>query len=470
MRRADKRAKKGYTIYCYLIKRIIIFYIIGGAIMMTKARFLFINILLVAATAFGQTASRTDGVNVFYYDSLHEAFAAAEGASIEQPDEITLLADVVLDEPLTVDEGIHIRLVAGGSDRTIRRSASLIEFPVIWVTGEASSLSLGKPGMEFELVIDGGYLNSQPIEAHCPLVAVSGPDSKLIMYDKVVLQNNYNNGTPSGINVYANGAGVFIRTEGDDTERSAEFLMKGGVIRGNINDIQTTLARGGGVFIAGFGLFTMEGGFLMNNTARITGGALHLGSRASFKKTGGIIYGANAPAGYRNTALTGDGSPKTYGHAVSVAIINPTYQYRNDTVGENDNLSYAGVPRGNGTFGTGDKWDNPDKAFQRMLAAIILPVLAVGICLFFVLRKRALKKLMKMAQEAKDSAPEMLFENANLTDREKEIGPLLLSELKMKDIASVMKIAYTTADFHAKNLYEKLNVQGRTELLVKMRS
>jgi hypothetical protein len=36
-------------------------------------------------------------------------------------------------------------------------------------------------------------------------------------------------------------------------------------------------------------------------------------------------------------------------------------------------------------------------------------------------------------------------------------------------IASVMKLAYTTADFHAKNLYKKLNVQGRTELLVKMR-
>jgi DNA-binding CsgD family transcriptional regulator len=286
------------------------------------------------------------------------------------------------------------------------------------------------------------------------------------MYDKVVIQNNYNNGPPAGTSYYQNGTGVFIRTRGDDTARPAEFIMKGGTIRGNVNDIQTTLARGGGVFIAGFGLFTMEGGVIMNNTARVTGGALHLGSRASFKKTGGIIYGANAPAGYRNTAIEGDGSPKTYGHAVTVAILNPAYQYRNDTVGENENLSYAGVPAGNGIFGTGDKWDNPDKALLRMLAAIILPVLAVAVCIFLLLRKRAYKKLMKIAQEAKDAAPKKVFENASLTDREKEIGPLLLSELKLKQIASVMKIAYTTADFHAKNLYKKLEVEGRTELLL----
>jgi DNA-binding CsgD family transcriptional regulator len=152
-----------------------------------------------------------------------------------------------------------------------------------------------------------------------------------------------------------------------------------------------------------------------------------------------------------------------------VAIIKPPYQFRNDTVGENDNLSYAGVPQGNGTFGTGNKWDNPDKALLRILAVIILPVLAVGVCVFLILRKRAYKKLMKIAQEAKAKTPETVFQNVDLTDREKEIGILLLSELKMKEIASVMKIAYTTADFHAKNFYKKLEVQDRTELLVRMK-
>jgi DNA-binding CsgD family transcriptional regulator len=53
----------------------------------------------------------------------------------------------------------------------------------------------------------------------------------------------------------------------------------------------------------------------------------------------------------------------------------------------------------------------------------------------------------------------------DLTDREKEIGPLLLSELSMKQIASVMNIAYVTVDFHSKKLYRKMGIQNRTELL-----
>jgi DNA-binding CsgD family transcriptional regulator len=228
------------------------------------------------------------------------------------------------------------------------------------------------------------------------------------------------------------------------------------------------MACGGGVFIAGFGIFTMEGGVIMNNTARITGGGFHTGSRGSFKKTGGIIYGSDAPDGYRNTALNGIGTPKSYGQAVCVAVIKPAYQYRNETVGEDDYISYTGVPRGNGTF-TGDKWDNPNKVLLRMLTAIIIPVIAVAVCVFLIYRKRTYKKLLKIAKEAADKAPDFVFRNVDLTDREKEIGVLLLSELSMKQIATVMKIAYTTADFHAKNLYKKLEIQSRTELLTKSR-
>jgi DNA-binding CsgD family transcriptional regulator len=431
----------------------------------------FLFSLFFCANAFAQVASRTDGNTVFYYDSLFEAFEAATGTSIDQPDEITLLADLVLDEPLTLADGRHIRLVAGGSGlqgghRTIRRSADLIEFPVVWVRGDTSSLTLGKPGMEYELIVDGGRLNSPPIEAHCPLVAVSGPDSKLVMYDKVTLQNNINNGTPWGTSYYENGSGVFIRTQGDITDRQAEFIMKGGTIRGNVNDLQTLLACGGGVYIAGVAVFTMEGGVIMNNTARFTGGGFHTGSRGSFNKTGGVIYGSNAPAGYRNTALNGYSTPKIYGHSVCVAIVNPLSQFRNDTVGENDKLSYTGVLRGNGIFGEGDKWDNPDKVFRRMLIAVILPVLALAVSLFFILRKRAYKKLMKRAQEAVET-PVTVFEGVNLSPREKEVGKLLLTELSIKQIATVMKIAYVTVDFHSKKLYRKMGIQGRMELLLK---
>jgi hypothetical protein len=174
------------------------------------AFFLFFLSLIKSAVLSVQVASRTDGVAVFYYDSLHEALSAAadtvatvdnEAATIEQLDEITLLAYLVLDELLIVDDGKHIRFVAG-SPVTINRSTNLIEFLVIWVRGESASLSFGKPNMGHELVIDGGFLNSQPIEAHAPLASISGRDSKLIMYDKVTLQNNKNGGASSRDSYY----------------------------------------------------------------------------------------------------------------------------------------------------------------------------------------------------------------------------------------------------------------------------
>jgi hypothetical protein len=201
--------------------------------------------------------------------------------------------------------------------------------------------------MEHELVIDGGYLDG--IMAHSPLAAVSGLDAKLIMYEGVTIQNNKNIGEVPGNSHYQNGAGVFIRTVDDLFQRQAEFIMKGGIIQGNINDIFLPIACGGAVFISGHGIFTMEGGIIRNNTARSSGGGFHTGSRGSFYKTGGIIYGKNAPLGLRNTSLEGNDViitfPKTYGHAVCVAATNLSFLFRNDTVGEDDHLSFTGSPR-----------------------------------------------------------------------------------------------------------------------------
>jgi DNA-binding CsgD family transcriptional regulator len=427
-------------------------------------------LFVICATAFGQVASRTDGVNVFYYDSLFEAVAVANGVSVEQPDEIILLADLVLDEPLLVDDGVHIRLVAGASDRTIRRSGKLIDYPVIWVNGDSSSLTLGRLGMEHELVIDGGRLNSPPIDAHAPLIAVSGPDSKLIMYDKVTIQNNNNIGSGMTTNYYKNGTGVLIRTRGDINDRYAEFIMKGGTIRGNINNTQNPIPSGGGVLVLSFGIFTMEGGVIMNNTAQFSGGGVQIYSEGSFKKTGGIIYGSNAPAGYRNTAIEGLGTPRCYGHAVAEsAVVQLLVKYRDDTVSENDNLTYIGSALANGTFGRGEKWDNPDKALLRMLSAILLPFLALVVSVFLILRKKYLQKLTKIIQEAADTTPEIDLENMGLSDREKDVCELLLTDRSLKEIALILELSYSGANFHAQKLYAKLGIQNRTELLIRMR-
>jgi predicted outer membrane repeat protein len=443
-------------------------------------KFLILCFLLFALCVdlFAQV-SRTDGVDVFYYDSLHEAVsavadnAAAVGASFEQPDEITLLADMVLDKLLTVDDGKHIRLVAGGSARTIRRSVNLIEFPVIWVRGEGASLSLGKPGMEYELVIDGGYLNSPPIEAHAPLIVVSGSDSKLVMYDNVTIQNNKNIGDALAANNHLNGAGVYIFTQGDITRGQAEFIMKGGIIKGNINDTHNPYRCGGGVMIQNSGIFTMEGGAIMNNTADHSGGGFYTDTSGSFKKTGGIIYGSNAPAAYRNTALTGTGTPRNYGHAVAVAAaVEALTGYRNDTVKENDNLTFN--VRGSALFGKGEKWDTRKKASMRVLLTIILPFTVIVVGVFLILRKRYLKKLAGIVQEAANTAaktvPYIDLGNTGLTDHEKDLCELLLTDRPLKEIALILELGYSGAHKKAQKLYAKLGIRNRTELLVRVKS
>jgi DNA-binding CsgD family transcriptional regulator len=143
---------------------------------------------------------------------------------------------------------------------------------------------------------------------------------------------------------------------------------------------------------------------------------------------------------------------------------NPAFHFRNDTVGENDHLSYKGVERGNGTFGLDEKWDNTDKVFRRILLAVILLVLALAVGVFLVLRRRDFKRMMRIAQEAADK-PETVFENVQLSAREEEIGKLLLTELSMKQIATVMHIAYPTVYFHAGKLYRKMGIESRMELL-----
>jgi len=439
-------------------------------------------------------ASISDGDNIFYYSSLHEAFEEAskfsdnstgssaslkiaENMSIDNPVEITLLADVTLDEPLIISDGVHIRLAAGDSDKYIFRSENNIDYPVIWVKGTASSLTLGKQDMEYTLIIDGGYLKNPEgkktsIQAHAPLAAVSGLDSKLIMYDNVILQNNYNIGEVSAMSYYQNGAGVFIRTaiQDHDIESSvkpAQFIMKGGMIRGNTNNTQNPIANGGGVTAAGYSTFIMEGGEIKNNAAYFTGGGICIGSRASLYKTGGIVYGANAPKNYRNTALEGSASVKTYGHAVIVHIFNPLYRYRNKTVKENDNLSYTGAVRGNGTFNDGDKWDEHDKAARRRLLIFILSALVTGIPVFFIIRKIKKTQSSKKSNIVKtESNPEL--EKYNLSVREKEICKLLLTDLTLKEIGFKLGITYSGVSFHSQNIYRKLNIQSRTELFVKL--
>jgi DNA-binding CsgD family transcriptional regulator len=210
----------------------------------------------------------------------------------------------------------------------------------------------------------------------------------------------------------------------------------------------------------------------MDNTAFHSGGGLHTGSRGTFKKTGGIIYGRNAPVGLRNMALEGNilnlTFPRTYGYAVCLAAVEPKFFFRNDTVNENDNLSYIGSARGNGVFGYKEKWDTSQKANRRTWFFIILSDIAFGVGAIIIFTKIVVKKRLEKILQIAAAAPEVDLEGYKLTEREQEVCKLLLTKLGNKQIADILGIAIPTVSFHANNLYRKLGIENRPELFVKL--
>jgi DNA-binding CsgD family transcriptional regulator len=241
--------------------------------------------------------------------------------------------------------------------------------------------------------------------------------------------------------------------------------MKGGTIRGNINDTQAGIPCGGGVQITGFGIFTMEGGTIAANTAWRSGGGVNVGSRGSFKKTGGIIYGNEAAEKLANKVVNGTGSPKVYGHAVLIAQLGGGDRFRDDTVIEDSRLSYIGHAAINGIFGKGEKWSTPDKASRNYIIPIAA-VLAV-FSLFMVLKKRFSKAFPAEGHEGPELTREQTAAEQDLSPREKEILALLLKNLTLRQIGLELHISYNTVNTHYNNIYRKLSVSSRGELLMK---
>ena len=423
-------------------------------------------------------AGRIVNGTIFFYNSLHEAIADANGTSPEAPDEITLLSDITVYAPIIIEDNQHIALIAGGGDRTIMRGADFLEYPVIWIRGENSSLTLGSAGggtgLEvqgtasgiYELVIDGGF--SHGIEAHSPLVAINGPDSSLIMHDNVFLQNNFNSGPGLAPGSYFNnGAGVYLRTSQDNLSRPVQFIMKGGTIRGNTNNVQHTLSYGGGVRVSS-GIFTMEGGKIMGNSANIQGGGVDITNSAVFKKTGGIIYGINAAEDQRNIAVYFQGA-NPRGHAIMIGDIGSSvFRFRNDTVGENETLTFTGLPTGDGFFGRGEKWQDRYTALRRNLfAAGVLLVMAAGVFIFVFMRKRAAAAVTAQGETAVQN--KQALTDIHFSPREKEVLDLLLKGLSFRDISNELHLSISGVKHHSQHIYRKLGIQSRTELLVKFK-
>ena len=102
-----------------------------------------------------------------------------------------------------------------------------------------------------------------------------------------------------------------------------------------------------------------------------------------------------------------------------------------------------------------------EKTYFKEMKKMRLTLIIIGLALaaLFIAIILRLSQARKELQYFKDEP--------NLTVREREIFNLLLSGKEVKEIASNLKISYSGVNFHIKNLFVKLGIHSRAELLVK---
>ncbi|GHV29394.1 hypothetical protein AGMMS4952_15070 [Spirochaetia bacterium] len=151
---------------------------------------------------------------------------------------------------------------------------------------------------------------------------VSVFEGTFVMQDGIIANNNASSATATE----GTGGGVFII--------QGSFELRGGKITGN-----TANNSGGGVNANQDSTFTMSGGEIGGNSAVFGGGGVAvLGADNSFKKTGGVIYGSDAPADQQNTT-TKDGNSIDVSKSsdLRTAVITDIKR-RRSTAGETVNL------------------------------------------------------------------------------------------------------------------------------------
>jgi uncharacterized repeat protein (TIGR02543 family) len=164
----------------------------------------------------------------------------------------------------------------------------------------------------------------------------------------------------SGGGVYVDSGGTFTMSSGtisDNTSNqgggiynSGTFTVSGGAISDN-----TASTNGGGVFNGN--TFTVSGGAISGNTATTNGGGVYVSSGTFIKQSGGIVYGANADAGLKNTATAGG----EYGNAVYVNT-SPA-KLRNSTAG-------AGVTMNSGVSGAAGGWETVSGVYNIAYSSV----------------------------------------------------------------------------------------------------
>jgi DNA-binding CsgD family transcriptional regulator len=130
------------------------------------------------------------------------------------------------------------------------------------------------------------------------------------------------------------------------------------------------------------------------------------------------------------------------------------------------------VSTGDGVFGRGEKWIIPDTGSNRMIFLYIF-IIAIALIVFVLVLiliktgKKADNSSLDSAASIESTIKDIIESGINLTPREKDVLSMLMSGLPDKQIAINLNFTISSVNFHSKNIYRKLGIQSRTELLVK---
>ena len=149
-------------------------------------------------------------------------------------------------------------------------------------------------------------------------------------------------------------------------------------------------------------------------------------------------------------------------------------------LGNTNHVLYEELKPGNYIFkvrgaNSSSIWNNN----YRSLSIIIIPhftgslwfrVLLFLFLILFILLLRTLRKKLKLTPALTGKTSEQLFQDNIITLREKEIINLILKGKSNKEIEEELYISLGTVKNHLYNIYKKLNIKSRTQLVSLLRS
>jgi hypothetical protein len=168
--------------------------------------------------------------------------------------------------------------------------------------------SLSYSGRNVGITLDGGAAERTVSLSSTGSLFTVESGVTLTLGNNVTLQGRSDN-TSSLVRV--NSYGTLVMRSGAKVSGNTVSSFDGGVY--------SSADSGGGVYVVGFGTFTMSGGEISGNTASSGGGGVFVGSSGTFTMSGGEISGNTASSGggalvsYSGTfTMSGGGSQRQY--------------------------------------------------------------------------------------------------------------------------------------------------------------